>query len=46
MSAIRTATQLGIDPIDFFIRLARAPNPSAVGLFCLNSRTSSRLSRR
>jgi transposase len=33
MSAIRTATQQGIDPIDFFIRLARAPNPGAVSLF-------------
>ena len=33
MSAIRTATQQGIDPIDFLIRLARAPDPGAVSLF-------------
>jgi len=33
MSAIRTAAQQGIDPVDFFIRLARAPNPSSVSLF-------------
>lgn len=32
MSAIRTATQQGIDPIDYFIRLARAPDPGAVSL--------------
>ncbi|MDA8367848.1 MAG: transposase [Actinomycetota bacterium] len=32
MSAIRTATQQGIDPIDFLIRLARAPDPGAVSL--------------
>ena len=33
MSALRTATQQGIDPIDFLIRLARAPDPGAVSLF-------------
>ncbi len=33
MSAIRTATQQGIDPLDFLIRLARAPDPGAVSLF-------------
>jgi len=33
MSAIRTATQQGIDPIDFLIRLARAPDPGAISLF-------------
>ncbi len=33
MSAIRTATQQGIDPVDFFIRLARAPDRGAVSLF-------------
>ena len=33
MSAIRTAVQQGIDPIDFFVRLARAPDPGAVSLF-------------
>jgi len=44
MSAIRTATQLGIDPIDFFIWLAHpTPVPSA---FLPNSRTSSRLIHR
>jgi len=33
MSAIRTGTQQGIDPIDFLIRLARAPDPGAISLF-------------
>jgi len=33
MSAIRTATQQGVDPIEFLIRLARAPDPGAVSLF-------------
>jgi transposase len=33
MSAIRTAVQQEIDPIDFLIRLARAPDPGAVSLF-------------
>ena len=33
MSALRTATQQGVDPIDFLIRLARAPDPGAVSLF-------------
>ena len=33
MSAIRTAAQQGIDPIDFLIRLTRAPDPGAVSLF-------------
>ncbi len=33
MSALRTAAQQGIDPIDFLIRLARAPDPGAVSLF-------------
>lgn len=33
MSALRTAVQQGIDPVDFFIRLARAPDPEAVSLF-------------
>ena len=33
MSAIRTATQQGVDPIEFLIRLARAPDPGAASLF-------------
>lgn len=33
MSAMRTAVQQGIDPIDFLVRLARAPDPGAVSLF-------------
>ncbi len=33
MSALRTAVQQGIDPIEFFIRLARAPDPGVVSLF-------------
>jgi len=33
MSALRTAVQQGIDPIEFLVRLARAPNPGAVSLF-------------
>jgi len=32
MSAIRTATQQGLDPIEFLIRLARAPDPGVVSL--------------
>jgi transposase len=32
MSAIRTATQQGIDPIAFLVRLARAPDPATVPL--------------
>ncbi len=27
MTALRTATQQGIDPIDYLARLARAPTP-------------------
>jgi transposase len=33
MSALRTATQQGIDPIGFFIALARARDPGTVSLF-------------
>jgi transposase len=33
MSVLRTAVQRGLDPIDFLVRLARAPNPAAVWLF-------------
>jgi len=33
MSALRTAVQQGIDPIEFLVRLARAPDPAAVSLF-------------
>jgi transposase len=33
MSTIRTAVQQGIDPIDFLVQLARAPDPGAVSLF-------------
>jgi transposase len=33
MSALRTAVQQGIDPVDFLVRLARAPDPGAVSLF-------------
>lgn len=33
MSAIRTATQQGIDPIGFLVRLARAPDPATISLF-------------
>ena len=33
MSTIRTAIQQGIDPIDFLIHLARAPDPNTVSLF-------------
>jgi len=33
MSAIRTAGQQGIDPIGFLVRLARAPDPTAVSIF-------------
>ncbi|MHB8496702.1 MAG: hypothetical protein ACYDES_01665 [Acidimicrobiales bacterium] len=46
MSALRTAVRQDIDSIDFFIRLARAPDPGAVSLFADNSRMSSRLIRR
>ncbi len=33
MSAMRTATQQGIDPIGFLVRLARAPDPTTFSLF-------------
>ncbi|MGH8997385.1 MAG: IS66 family transposase [Acidimicrobiales bacterium] len=33
MSVLRTAVQRGVDPIDFLVQLARAPNPAAVSLF-------------
>lgn len=33
MSAIRTATQQGLDPIGFLVRLARAPDPATISLF-------------
>lgn len=33
MSAIRTAAQQSLDPIDFLIRLARALDPGDVSLF-------------
>ena len=33
MSALRTAVQQGLDPIEFLIRLARAPDPAMVSLF-------------
>jgi transposase len=33
MSAIRTASQQGIDPIGFLARLARAPDPATISLF-------------
>lgn len=33
MSAIRTASQQGIDPIGFLVRLARAPDPATISLF-------------
>ena len=33
MSVLRTAAQRGLDPIDFLVRLARAPNPATVSLF-------------
>jgi transposase len=33
MSAIRTATQQGVDPIGFLVRLARAPTPAAISPF-------------
>ncbi len=33
MSTLRTAAQRGIDPVDFLVRLARAPDPSTVSLF-------------
>ena len=33
MSALRTAVQRGIDPIEFLVQLARAPDPAAVSLF-------------
>ena len=33
MSALRTAVQQGVDPIEFLVRLARAPNPATLSLF-------------
>lgn len=33
MSALRTAVQRGVDPIEFLVRLARAPDPRTVSLF-------------
>src|SRR5664280_1644383 len=33
MSALRTAVQQGIDPIEFLVRLARAPDTATVNLF-------------
>jgi transposase len=33
MSVLRTAAQRGIDPIEFLVRFARAPDPAAVSLF-------------
>jgi hypothetical protein len=33
MSVLRTATQRGIDPIEFLVRFARAPDPATVSLF-------------
>jgi transposase len=33
MSALRTAVQRGIDPIEFLVQLARAPDPATVSLF-------------
>jgi transposase len=33
MSTLRTPAQRGFDPVDFLIRLARAPNPAAVSIF-------------
>jgi transposase len=32
MSAIRTATQQGVDPISFLVRLARTPDPATIRL--------------
>jgi hypothetical protein len=33
MSVLRTAAERGIDPIEFLVRLARAPDPATVSLF-------------
>jgi transposase len=33
MSALHTAVQRGIDPIEFLVQLARAPDPATVSLF-------------
>jgi transposase len=33
MSALRTAVQRGVDPVDLLVRVARAPNPATVSLF-------------
>ncbi len=33
MSVVRTATQRGIDPVDYLVRLARSPDPATVSLF-------------
>ena len=33
MSALRTAVQRGIDPIEFLVQLARAPDPATASLF-------------
>lgn len=33
MSALRTAAQRSVDPIELLVRLARAPNPATVSLF-------------
>jgi len=33
MSVLRTAVQRGIDPIEFLVQLARAPDPATVSLF-------------
>jgi transposase len=37
MSALRTADQQEVDPIEFLVRLARAPDPATVSLFRRNS---------
>lgn len=33
MSVLLTAVQRGLDPIDFLVRFARAPDPTNVSLF-------------
>ena len=33
MTMLRTATQQGVDAVEFLVNLARAPNPATVAFF-------------
>ena len=41
MSVLRTATQRGIDPIEFLVQFARAPDPAGVSTLQLKSEATS-----